>query len=113
MAPGPFPQVAGLRREISALRNQLQEGLGGGRPPVPRHVAAISAGTAGTTVGASLLSSAGGGSAASNSKVLNALKLVEAQMAVSRQAAGGTFFQLTAEQRQELLRLQEENTALK
>jgi hypothetical protein len=93
--------VAQLRKEIAELRSQLQEGLGG-FTTLPARPAAKSPSP---TAAPSLMAAAG-----TSGRVLNALKLVEANMAVSRTGRVG---ELSFEDQQTLLQLTDENLALK
>ena len=105
--------VAALRRDIADLRAELQAelGLGGANAAV-----AAASRSAFPTATNSLLESAvaaGSSGFAGSGRVLDALKLVEAQLAVSRQAPEADLSSLTAEEQQELLRLQVDNMMLK
>lgn len=114
--------MAAVRKELAELRAELQGELGIGGP------AATSSYLTATTAARSLsvafpaatssvmaaAASAGGSGLASSGRVLNALKLVEAQLAASREASGSSSLgHLSLEQQQQLLSLQEENTELK
>lgn len=106
--------VAAVRKELSDLRAELSGQLGIGRPGAPAAAApAPGYPSAPTSI---LDTSSSSSTAASNGRVLNALKLVEAQLAASRGGADGAGVSLgglSLEQQQQLLQLQEENTQLK
>lgn len=116
--------VAAARKELGDLRAALQAELGIQSPGVSatRKPSGLSVGYARPATPlpstfpaatASVMDSAvaTGGSGASKS-VLAALRLVEAQLAASRDA-DVSLVRLTPEQQAELLRLQDENTTLK
>lgn len=126
--PGRIPKsavVAALRKQISDLRAQLQSELGIGGGGAARSPAAAAAGGSfapsplsaqfprATATVLDVAAAAGGSGVASSGRVLNALKLVEAQLAVSRQVESGSLAGLSREEQQEMIRLQEENTLLK
>lgn len=117
-APAPAPQaavVAAMRKELADLRAELSGELGSATPHsvrgVPSAAASRPTGYPGASGGSILDSAPSSSSSATSSRMLNALKLVEAQLSVGTQGAslGGLSF----EQQQELLQLQEENTRLK
>ena len=113
--------VARLRKEIADLREQLQAELGitGGAPHGASSAAAVGLAAEFPTAAASVVDSAVAAASANTAgvsalKVVNALKLVEAQLSVSRQVAQAVgLAQLSPEEQQELLRVQDENTFLK
>ncbi len=110
--------MAALRKEISTLRSQLQAQLGGGSKaglsasagPSSWATAAQPSSAAPVSISTSSAAAAVAPTAAQK-RLLDALRLAEAQMAASRD--GGSSSPLSYEEQQELLRLQDENAALK
>lgn len=102
--------MASLRQEIADLRSQLQKGIGIDRLPGRPPVAAPSVLSAAPSLKAHSQHAAQAG-VGSSGRVLNALKLVEAQLSVSRHTAAGA--QLNLAQQEQMLRLQDINTELK
>lgn len=110
--------MAALRKEISTLRSQLQAQLGGGSKaglsasagPSSWATAAQPSSAAPVSITTSSAAAAVAPTAAQK-RLLDALRLAEAQMAASRD--GGSSSPLSYEEQQELLRLQDENAALK
>ena len=103
--------VAALRKDIANLRGRLNAGLGVERPQLGSSVTSPTAATPSSIL--SVPGPASPSAIASSGRVLNALKLVEAQLAVSRQADTVAITDLSLEQQQLLLRLQDDNVALK
>lgn len=110
--------MAALRKEISNLRSQLQAQLGGGSKAglggtvgaAGRAASAQPSMVAPVSVSTSSAAAAVAPTAAQK-RLLDALRLAEAQMAASRD--GGSSAPLSFEEQQELLRLQDENASLK
>ncbi|KAL4423698.1 hypothetical protein ABPG75_000999 [Micractinium tetrahymenae] len=110
-------QVAALRKEIADLRSQLQAQLGGGSKAglspaagaASRAAAAQPSAAAPVSVSTSSAVAAVAPTAAQK-RLLDALRLAEAQMAASRDGGSSP---LSLEEQQEVLRLQDENASLK
>lgn len=118
LLPSQASQVAELRKEISTLRGQLQAQLGGGsKAGLGAAAGAVSRATAAQPSMAAAVSISSSSAAAAvaptaaQKRLLDALRLAEAQMAASRD--GGSSSPLSYDQQLELLRLQDENAALK
>lgn len=108
--------VAGLRKEVAMLRGKLQAQLGITTPASSSsssHARTPPSYTYGAYGGAFDYSASGASIAPSptQKRLLDALKLAEAQLAASRQGPGSQ--SLSPEHQQELLQLQDENVALK